>query len=43
MRPMNLLIVLTHPEPTRSGYENYLKPRNPELNITTVRPRGAGA
>jgi phosphoglycerate dehydrogenase-like enzyme len=36
---MNLLIFLTHPEPTRSGYEKYLKPRHPELNITTVSTR----
>ncbi len=36
---MNLLIFLTHPEPTRSGYEKYLKPRHPELNITTVGSR----
>ena len=36
---MNLLIFLTHPEPTRSGYEKYLKPRHPELNITTVATR----
>ena len=36
---MNLLIFLTHPEPTRSGYERYLKPRHPELNITTVGTR----
>jgi phosphoglycerate dehydrogenase-like enzyme len=36
---MNLLIFLTHPEPTRSGYEKYLKPRHPELNITTVGTR----
>jgi phosphoglycerate dehydrogenase-like enzyme len=36
---MNLLIFLTHPEPTRSGYEKYLKPRYPELSITTVGTR----
>src|SRR5262245_43850018 len=36
---MNVLIFLTHPEPTRSGYEKYLKPRHPELNITTVSTR----
>jgi len=36
---MNLLIFLTHPEPTRSGYERYLKPRHPELSITTVGSR----
>jgi phosphoglycerate dehydrogenase-like enzyme len=36
---MNLLIFLTHPEPTRSGYEKYLRPRHPELNITTVGTR----
>ena len=36
---MNVLIFLTHPEPTRSGYEKYLKPRHPELNITTVATR----
>ena len=36
---MNLLIFLTHPEPTRSGYERYLKPRHPELRITTVGTR----
>jgi D-2-hydroxyacid dehydrogenase (NADP+) len=36
---MNLLIFLTHPEPTRSGYEKYLKPRHPELSITTVGTR----
>jgi phosphoglycerate dehydrogenase-like enzyme len=36
---MNLLIFLTHPEPTRSGYEKYLKPRHPELSITTVSTR----
>jgi phosphoglycerate dehydrogenase-like enzyme len=36
---MNLLIFLTHPEPTRSGYEKYLKPRHPELDITTVSTR----
>jgi phosphoglycerate dehydrogenase-like enzyme len=36
---MNLLIFLTHPEPTRSGYERYLKPRHPELAITTVGTR----
>lgn len=33
---MNLLIFLTHPEPTRSGYEKWLKPRHPELDIRTV-------
>src|SRR5262245_36638217 len=38
---MNVLIFLTHPEPTRSGYEKYLKPRHPELNITTVGSRDA--
>ena len=31
----NLLIFLTHPEPTRSGYEKYLSPRHPELTIKT--------
>jgi len=36
---MNVLIFLTHPEPTRSGYEKYLKPRHPELSITTVSDR----
>ena len=36
---MNLLIFLTHPEPTRSGYERYLAPRHPELRITTVGTR----
>jgi phosphoglycerate dehydrogenase-like enzyme len=36
---MNLLIFLTHPEPTRSGYERYLRPRHPELSITTVSTR----
>jgi phosphoglycerate dehydrogenase-like enzyme len=36
---MNLLIFLTHPEPTRSGYEKYLAPRHPELKITTVSAR----
>jgi phosphoglycerate dehydrogenase-like enzyme len=36
---MNLLIFLTHPEPTRSGYEKYLRPRHPELAITTVSTR----
>ena len=36
---MNVLIFLTHPEPTRSGYEKYLTPRHPELNITTVSTR----
>lgn len=36
---MNVLIFLTHPEPTRSGYEKYLKPRHPELTITTVSTR----
>ena len=36
---MNLLIFLTHPEPTRSGYEKYLGPRHPELNIKTFGTR----
>jgi D-2-hydroxyacid dehydrogenase (NADP+) len=36
---MNLLIFLTHPEPTRSGYERYLAPRHPELAIKTVGSR----
>src|SRR3954454_10566692 len=36
---MNLLIFLTHPEPTRSGYQKYLAPRHPELTITTVGTR----
>jgi D-2-hydroxyacid dehydrogenase (NADP+) len=36
---MNLLIFLTHPEPTRSGYEKYLAPRHPELTIKTVGSR----
>ena len=36
---MNLLIFLTHPEPTRSGYEKYLKPRHPELSIQTFATR----
>lgn len=36
---MNLLIFLTHPEPTRSGYEKYLAPRHPELVIKTVGSR----
>ena len=36
---MNLLIFLTHPEPTRSAYQKYLAPRHPELNITTVGTR----
>jgi phosphoglycerate dehydrogenase-like enzyme len=36
---MNLLIFLTHPEPTRSGYERYLAPRHPELAIRTVASR----
>jgi phosphoglycerate dehydrogenase-like enzyme len=36
---MNLLIFLTHPEPTRSGYEKYLAPRHPELIIKTVGTR----
>jgi phosphoglycerate dehydrogenase-like enzyme len=36
---MNLLIFLTHPEPTRSGYEKYLAPRHPELNIKTFGTR----
>jgi phosphoglycerate dehydrogenase-like enzyme len=39
--PMNILIFLTHPEPTRSGYEKYLSPRHPELTITTVGTRDA--
>src|ERR1700752_1374345 len=30
---MNLLIFLTPPEPTRSGYEKYLAPRHPDLAI----------
>lgn len=33
--PTNLLIFLTHPEPTRSGYEKWLAPRHPELSIKT--------
>ena len=37
--PMNLLIFLTHPEPTRSGYEKYLAPRHPELAIKTFGAR----
>jgi D-2-hydroxyacid dehydrogenase (NADP+) len=37
--PMNLLIFLTHPEPTRSGYEKYLAPRHPELAIKTFGTR----
>lgn len=36
---MNLLIFLTHPEPTRSGYEKYLVPRHPELTIKTFGTR----
>jgi len=36
---MNLLIFLTHPEPTRSGYEKYLAPRHPELTIKTFGTR----
>ncbi len=36
---MNLLIFLTHPEPTRSGYEKYLAPRHPELSIRTFGTR----
>jgi phosphoglycerate dehydrogenase-like enzyme len=36
---MNLLIFLTHPEPTRSGYEKYLAPRHPELSIKTFGTR----
>ena len=36
---MNLLIFLTHPEPTRSGYEKYLAPRHPELTIKTFGSR----
>ena len=36
---MNLLIFLTHPEPTRSGYEKYLAPRHPELAIKTFATR----
>ncbi len=32
---MNLLIFLTHPEPTRSAYEKWLAPRHPELSIKT--------
>jgi D-2-hydroxyacid dehydrogenase (NADP+) len=36
---MNLLIFLTHPEPTRSAYEAYLAPRHPELAIRTVGTR----
>jgi phosphoglycerate dehydrogenase-like enzyme len=36
---MNLLIFLTHPEPTRSGYEKYLAPRHPELSIKTFATR----
>jgi phosphoglycerate dehydrogenase-like enzyme len=37
--PLNLLIFLTHPEPTRSGYEKYLGPRHPELTIKTLGTR----
>src|ERR1044072_8076922 len=40
---MNLLIFLTHPEPTRSGYEKYLAPRHPELSIRTFGARAGGA
>jgi phosphoglycerate dehydrogenase-like enzyme len=36
---MKLLIFLTHPEPTRSGYEKYLAPRHPELSIKTFGTR----
>jgi len=36
---LNLLIFLTHPEPTRSGYEKYLAPRHPELSIKTCGTR----
>jgi D-2-hydroxyacid dehydrogenase (NADP+) len=36
---MNLLIFLTHAEPTRSGYEKYLAPRHPELSIKTCGTR----
>jgi D-2-hydroxyacid dehydrogenase (NADP+) len=36
---MNLLIFLTHPEPTRSAYERYLAPRHPELTIRTCGTR----
>ena len=36
---MNLLIFLTHPEPTRSAYESYLAPRHPELTIKTLGER----
>jgi D-2-hydroxyacid dehydrogenase (NADP+) len=36
---MNLLIFLTHPEPTRSDYEKYLVPRHPELTIRTCGTR----
>ena len=36
---MNLLIFLTHSEPTRSGYEKYLGPRHPELSIKTCGTR----
>ena len=36
---MNLLIFLTHPEPTRSGYEKYLAPRHPGLSIKTFATR----
>jgi len=36
---MNLLIFLTHPEPTRSGYEKYLAPRHSELSIKTFATR----
>jgi phosphoglycerate dehydrogenase-like enzyme len=38
-RFMNLLIFLTHPEPTRSAYEQYLAPRHPELTIKTFGSR----
>src|SRR5688572_694436 len=37
--PMNLLIFLTHPKPTRSGYEKYLAPRHPELTIKSCGTR----
>jgi phosphoglycerate dehydrogenase-like enzyme len=36
---MNLLIFLTHPEPTRSAYGQYLAPRHPELTIKTFGTR----
>ena len=36
---MNLLIFLTHPEPTRSGYEKYLAPHHSELSIKTFATR----